>query len=142
MSNCNIVLEKPQIDSSIMRKEIHSYSSYLQSFQNNNEIRITIQNQDLYALPSESLLYIEGFVTKDDSTVSLSMKLQNNCVAHVFDEIRYEINGIEIDCTRYLGYSSFCIPLKCYLDLQKILIKLLLMPNMLAKYYKFIHIES
>lgn len=99
-------MEKHQIDSSFIRKEYHSYSYYLQSFQNNDEIRITIQNQDLYVLPSKSLLYIEGFVTKENSTVSLSVNLQNNCVAQMFDEIRYELNGIEIDRTRNLGVTS------------------------------------
>uniref|UniRef100_A0A1B0GEK0 Double jelly roll-like domain-containing protein n=1 Tax=Glossina morsitans morsitans TaxID=37546 RepID=A0A1B0GEK0_GLOMM len=105
---CNIIniLQKPQFDNSIIKKEYHSYTSYLQSFKNNDEIRISIQNQDLYILPSESFLYIEGTASKEDGTVSNSIKLLNNCMAHLFDKIRYELNGIEIDRTRHLGITT------------------------------------
>jgi len=40
--------KKPFSDDSISKKEYHSYSPYQQSFKPNDEIRITIQNQDLY----------------------------------------------------------------------------------------------
>lgn len=100
------ILEKPQFDNSIIKKEYHSYNSYLQSFKNNDEIRISIQNQDLYVLPSESMLYIDGYITKEDSTISTNIQLLNNCMAHLFEEIRYELNGIEIDRTRHLGIAS------------------------------------
>ena len=93
MSIINI-LQQPNFDNSIIKKDYHSYTSYLQSFRNNDEIRISIQNLDLLVLRSESFLYIEGFATKDDSTVSPSLKLLNNCMAYLLDEIRYEINSI------------------------------------------------
>ena len=34
------------------------------------------------------------------------MALRNNCVAFIFDEIRYELNGVEIDCNRNVGITS------------------------------------
>lgn len=114
MSIINI-LQQPHFDNSIIKKEYHSYTSYLQSFKNNDEIRIAIQNQDLLVLPSESMLYIEGFLTKEDSTVSLSLKLLNNCMAYLFDEIRYELNGVEIDRTRHLGITT---DIKNYISLN------------------------
>lgn len=117
MSDSINVLQDPQIDNSIIKKDYHSYTSYLQSFKNNDEIRISIQNQDLYVLPHESLLYVEGYVTKEDSTVSLNIQLLNNCVAHLFDEIRYELNGIEIDRTRHLGITT---EMKNYVSLNKL----------------------
>lgn len=116
MNNIINVSQKPQFDNSIIKKEYHSYSSYQQSFKNNDEIRITIQNQDLYVLPSESHLYIEGFASKEDSTLSSSINLRNNCMAHLFGEIRYEINGVEIDRTRHLGIAT---ELKNYVSLSK-----------------------
>ena len=100
------VFQKPLYDESIVKKEYHSYSSYLNSFKNNDEIRISIQNQDLYVLPSESMLYIEGAVTLNDDSISHSLKLKNNCIAYLFEEIRYEMNGMEIDHTRYTGITS------------------------------------
>lgn len=116
MSNIINVLQKPRIDSSIIKKEYHSYTSYLQSFKNNDEIRIAIQNQDLYVLPNESLLYIEGLATKEDGNAFASLNLLNNCMAHLFDEIRYELNGVEIDRTRHLGIAT---EFKNYVSLSK-----------------------
>ncbi|XP_037898413.1 uncharacterized protein LOC119643140, partial [Glossina fuscipes] len=63
-------------------------------------------DNDLYVLPSESFLYIEGTASKEDGTICNSIKLLNNCMAHLFDEIRYELNGIEIDRTRHLGITT------------------------------------
>jgi len=39
--------------------------SYNQTFKPNDEIRITIQNQDLYVLPHESYLNFQGIIRKD-----------------------------------------------------------------------------
>lgn len=102
------VQEKPVSDESIIKKDFHTYTPYLQSFNNNDEIRISIQNQDLYLLPSESYLYVEGNVV-DATTKSFPLKIftmKSNIVPHLFDEIRYELNGIEVDKTRYLGISN------------------------------------
>lgn len=110
MSSIINVLDKPLSDENIIKKDYHTYTSYLQSYNNNDEIRITIQNQDLYVLPSESFIYVEGFVKDENNTKLVStaanFKLKNNFVAHLFDEIRYEVNGVEIDQTRHLGISS------------------------------------
>ncbi|XP_037812690.1 uncharacterized protein LOC119604262 [Lucilia sericata] len=116
MSNFINVLQKPLFDNSIIKKEYHSYTSYLQSYKNNDEIRISIQNQDLYVLPHESFIYVEGFATKEDSTISTNIRLLNNCIAHLFDEIRYELNGVEIDRTRHLGITT---EIKNYVSLNK-----------------------
>jgi len=32
--------------------------------------------------------------------------MRNNCMAYFLDEIRYEINGVEIDRTRFSGITS------------------------------------
>ncbi|XP_065370994.1 uncharacterized protein LOC135963149 [Calliphora vicina] len=104
------ILEKPISDENIIKKDYHTYSPYLQSYNSNDEIRISIQNQDLYVLPGESFIYVEGFVTDANNTklitTSSNFKVKNNFLAYLFDEIRYELNGIEIDRTRHLGTSS------------------------------------
>ncbi|KAI8120099.1 hypothetical protein CVS40_8603 [Lucilia cuprina] len=101
------VVEKPLMDERIIKKDYHTYTPYIQSFNNNDEIRISIQNQDLYVLPSESFLYIEGSVLESKSgKSSKNIKLKNNFVPNLFEEIRYELNGVEIDRTRHLGISS------------------------------------
>jgi len=34
------------------------------------------------------------------------MLIRNNCVAFIFDEIRYELNGVEIDRSKNVGITS------------------------------------
>jgi len=57
------VREKLFSDDSISKIEYHSYSPYQQSFKPIDKIRITIQKQDLYVLPHESLLNFQGDIT-------------------------------------------------------------------------------
>ncbi|XP_011632428.1 uncharacterized protein LOC105424084 [Pogonomyrmex barbatus] len=86
-------------------------------FKYSDEIRIPIQQQDLYTLPCESFLYIEGkFATRESAKEDTAKegtakevtraKLVNNCVAFMFDEIRYELNGVEIDKSRNVGITT------------------------------------
>ncbi|XP_075163031.1 uncharacterized protein LOC142235655 [Haematobia irritans] len=106
MSDILNVTEKPFSDENIIKKDYHSYVPYIPSFENNDEIRITIQNQDLYVLPAESYIYIEGTITVGNGEKATNARLRNNCIAHMFDEIRYELIGVEVDRSRYLGISS------------------------------------
>jgi len=59
------VREKVYSDESISKKEFHTCSSYNQTFKPNYEIRITIQNQNLYVLPDESYLNFQRNIRKD-----------------------------------------------------------------------------
>ncbi|KAJ8956148.1 hypothetical protein NQ314_006766 [Rhamnusium bicolor] len=97
------VTQQPLIDNSIIDFEYHNYQPFVTAkFDYNDEIRIPIQELDAYTLPSESLLYLEGNLTKDDGTPATKLKLINNAFSFLFREIRYEINGIVIDSTRNL----------------------------------------
>ncbi|RLU21311.1 hypothetical protein DMN91_005684 [Ooceraea biroi] len=80
-----------------------------------DEIRIPIQQQDLYTLPCESCLYIEGTFSIVGTSAGEGgdlvahtdqARLVNNCAAFLFDEIRYELNGVEIDRSRNVGITS------------------------------------
>ncbi|XP_070152497.1 uncharacterized protein [Polyergus mexicanus] len=74
-----------------------------------DEIRIPIQQQDLYTLPCDSFLYIEGRLESKESSntqVAPVTRLVNNCAAFMFEEIRYELNGVEIDRSRNVGITS------------------------------------
>lgn len=95
-------------DDSITSIQHHSYNPYTASFNNCDEIRIAIQQQDLCLLPSDSYLYIEGNIEreKDAAATLVSPKLVNNWVAFLFDEIRYELNGFEIDRCKNAGVTS------------------------------------
>ncbi|KYM96991.1 PREDICTED: uncharacterized protein LOC108782881 [Cyphomyrmex costatus] len=99
----------PIFDDRIVKIETHTYNPYANTtFGYSDEIRIPIQHQDLYTLPCESVLYIEGkFVKKQkEGSTNQTPKLTNNCVAFMFDEIRYELDGVEIDRNRNVGITS------------------------------------
>jgi hypothetical protein len=87
-----------ETDSKITKIEYHSYTPYTTSFNNNDEIRISIQKTDVYPYLHESIIFLEGIISEADK-----VKLTNNGYSYLFDQIRLEINGIEVDSTRVLG---------------------------------------
>lgn len=59
-SNCNSILNIGACaaqDNSIVKKELYTYTPYTNSFDESEEIRIIIQNQESCLLPCESYLY-------------------------------------------------------------------------------------
>ncbi|XP_026824774.1 uncharacterized protein LOC113561780 [Ooceraea biroi] len=115
---------EPVFDERIVGLETHTYNPYANtSFGHSDEIRIPIQQQDLYTLLCESYLYIEGTFSivgtaagEGDGGAAHTdqARLVNNCAAFLFDEIRYELNGVEIDRSRNVGVTS---TLKSYASL-------------------------
>lgn len=107
-----------EFDNSITSKSFHTYLPYAgTSFGFNDEIRIPIQNSEIYTLPSSSHLYFEGVLTHPDGKIPASLKLVNNFICHLFDEIRYEIGGQVIDKVRNPGIA---ITLKNYISRNKL----------------------
>lgn len=107
------VTDKIKVDNSIVSYEYHSHQPFgSTSFDNNDEIRISIPEIDNYTLPSESYLYVEGSVRKigADGNVtkdaSATAQLINNPVAFMFSDIRYLINGVQVDSVRNVGITS------------------------------------
>lgn len=98
----------PIRDDNIVRKQFHSYSPYTSSFANNDEIRIAIQSQDLYVLPSESYLCLDVQVKRKEGVAhaAIAGTFTSNFASFLFSEIRYELNGVEIDRTKNVGMSS------------------------------------
>lgn len=113
MMNHTIQVKQPVgSDDSITGWEYHTYTPYSSSFNNNDEIRISIQAQDLYLLPSESYLLMEfspirrnGEALQQNDGV-----LTSNFVTHLFNEMRYELNGFELDRCKTPGITSL---MKC-----------------------------
>lgn len=102
MSSTDTILnvgEKVLIDDSIESIEIHPYNPYNDSFKNNDEVRIAINRQDLIVLPHQSHLLIEGTINKDCTLI-------NNAIAFLFQDVRYELNGVEIDRTKNCGITT------------------------------------
>lgn len=96
-------------DNSIERVETHSYKPYIASFNKNDEIRIPINQQDLYVLPCASTLYLEGVVNvfkSDKKDKAQFFHFTNNPFMYLFQDIRYELNGVEIDKVKNAGITT------------------------------------
>ncbi|XP_029670904.1 uncharacterized protein LOC115240074 [Formica exsecta] len=98
---------EPIFDDRIVKIETHTYNPYANTTLGySDEIRIPIQYQDLYTLPCESFLYVEGKLRVRKVAEGGRVILGNNCVAFMFDELRYELDGVEIDRNRNVGITS------------------------------------
>lgn len=95
-------------DDSIIDLEYHSHTPYSSnSLKNSDEIRIPVHQQDVYTLPSRSFLLIEGKIVKSaDNADDTTTELVNNAMSFLFDEIRYELCGTEIDRVKNVGITT------------------------------------
>ena len=103
--------EEPIFDDCIRIENhtIRTYNPYVNTtFRHSDKIRIPIQ-QDLYSLPwklSQHRKKIDIKRRKCKSTANLASLEIINCVSFMFDEIRFELNGTEIDHNRNIGITS------------------------------------
>ncbi len=87
--------------------EFHAHRPYASTtFGNNDEVRIPISQQDIITAPFESTLHVSGTVSGKKGGNAVAVKLVNNAIAFLFDDIRYEIGGMEIDRTKNVGITS------------------------------------
>ena len=94
-------------DESVAHYKLQAHQPYTtSSFGNSDEIRIAIQHQDLCLLSSRSSLLVCGKLVKPDGTALQRSMLVNNAICHMFEEIRYEINAIEIDKYKNVGLTT------------------------------------
>lgn len=97
--------------------EFHAHKPYASStYKNNDEIRIPIAQQDIITAPFESTLHISGTLSGKKAQSSTDVSLINNAMAYLFDDIRYEIGGVEIDRSKNVGITS---TIKNLLSIQK-----------------------
>ncbi|KYN18664.1 hypothetical protein ALC57_09023 [Trachymyrmex cornetzi] len=92
---------KPIFDDCIVKFEFDTYNPYVNTtFGHSEEISIPIQQQDLYTLPCESILYVESRLTLKEKDQQKRPTIRSKCVAFMFYETRYELSGAEIDRNR------------------------------------------
>ncbi|XP_039276058.1 uncharacterized protein LOC120349644 [Nilaparvata lugens] len=106
MGVLDVTRRGPSSDNSITGIEYHSHAPYTASFNANDEVRIPIQQQDVYTLPSESYLHLEYTVHGADNAAVAGTPCVSGFFANLFSEIRYEINGVEVDGIRNPGVTS------------------------------------
>lgn len=101
------VTEKVEFDNSIVRAQVHNHYPYTtNAFANSDEVRIPIQQLDVFTLPSHSCIYLEGKLLRADGKISATAKMTNNGFAHLFEEIRFEMGGKVIDQVRNPGVAT------------------------------------
>lgn len=102
------IKNNPMSDSSITSTQYHAYNPYTTSFRNTDEIRIAIQQQDLYVLPHDSFIYIEGENLQRSDVIedTIDPTWNTNHAFFLFEDIRYELNGIEIDKCKNVGITT------------------------------------
>ena len=88
------------------------------------DIRLTIETQDIFTHPSESYLIIEGYLEKNlnppnvlvyDLATDL-ITLTNNGIMHLFKRIRYDLSGQEIENLVHPGQATTMLGLLKYPD--------------------------
>ena len=83
------------------------------------DIRLTIETQDIFTHPSESYLIVEGRLLKDDNNSYGNndlITLTNNGIMHLFKRIRYDLSGQEIENIMNVGQATTMLGLLKYPD--------------------------
>ena len=83
------------------------------------DIRLTIETQDIFTHPSESFLIIEGELKKNDNNRYADddpISLTNNGIMHHFKRIRYNLSGQEIENIINVGQATTMLGLLKYPD--------------------------
>ena len=83
------------------------------------DIRLTIETQDIFTHPSESYLIIEGELRKNDNNRYADndpIALTNNGIMHLFKRIRYDLSGQEIESLINPGQATTMLGLLKYPD--------------------------
>lgn len=97
-------------DNSIIKKEFYTYAPYTSSLSESEEIRIVIQKHDSCFLPCESFPYMQVRVKTENHDPAIAdadrIKLSHNFLSFLFNDARYELNGVEIDRIKNVGITS------------------------------------
>ena len=103
--------QKLYSDESIEKINLREYSPHMGTNLNSaySDINIEIQNQDQFLLPSDSFIYIEGKISKEDGNnfgQNDTIGFVNNGIMYLFDRIGYKINEKEIEGYSYPGQAT------------------------------------
>ena len=109
-------------DDSIDKYEEIAYEHIVGSNLNSpgQDIRLTIETQDIFTHPSESYLIIEGQLVRSDNGNAFAggdlITLTNNGIMHLFKRIRYDLSGQEIENIMNVGQATTMLGLLKYPD--------------------------
>ena len=109
-------------DNSIDKYEDVAYEPVVGTNLNSSgqDIRLTIETQDIFTHPSESYLIIEGELKKNDNNRYADddpIVLTNNGIMHLFKRIRYDLSGKEMETIINVGQATTMLGLLKYPDI-------------------------
>ena len=112
------IQEKYSEDNSIKSLEPYSFQPISGTQLNGaGQITIRIENQDSFFLPRRSWLQIEGKLVKEDGSAYVDVdeiSLTNNGLMYLFDNIKYELSGQEIESIYHPGQATTMLGLTKY----------------------------
>src|SRR5688572_18048794 len=112
------ITEAPSVDEGIEKYAWHYYDPVSGANLNSaGEIRINIEQQDLYCHPAESYLLIEGRLTKVDGTFYDDgdvVSITNNGLMHLFSQIGYSLSNQDMETIYHPGQATTMLGLLKY----------------------------
>lgn len=112
--------ESPVLDTAVEREQAHEYEPVTGTNLNNpGEIRIVINQQDLYLLYKDAWVDIQGQLTKNDGTVydnNTLIALINNGGSYLFKSVKLEMGGQVVELVHNIGQASTMLGLLTYPD--------------------------
>lgn len=113
------ITEQPIVDESIEQYEYYEYEPIMGANLNSaGDIRISIELQDLFTLPSESYLLFEGRLTKVAADVAYAnadaVTLTNNGLMHLFSRISYQLSNQDVETVGHPGQATTMIGMLKY----------------------------
>lgn len=110
--------ESPIVDESIEKYEFHEYEPVARTNLNSaGEIRINVEQQDLFTQPSEAYILFEGRLLKADNTSYANadvVALTHNGIMHLFSQIQYELSNQTIETIFHPGQATTMIGMLKY----------------------------
>src|SRR5271157_5745980 len=104
--------ESHLFDVSIRSMKFYEYTPQTQANNNTNsqQISITINNQDIYSLPSKSYISIKGQIRRADNNNAYAaadeITLINNAMMYLFTGIRYELGSTTLESINHPGHVT------------------------------------
>ena len=111
------ITDNLKIDESIEKYEFHEYTPGKINLDSSGPITISLEAQDIFTHPSESFLLVEGNLLKVDGTTYADadqIALCNNGIMHMFEYIKYQLSGQEIENINYVGQATTMLGLLSY----------------------------
>lgn len=100
------VNHKAEFEDSVVALQYYGFKPYnITALNENDEVRIAIQTENSYVLPSKSFISIKGEIATD-ANLEYPGKVVNNGFAHLFEEIKLNLNAETIDRVGNPGVTS------------------------------------